>query len=86
MLLTTLIIQATNNSITPIISLYVRELMHHSGDVTLVSGIVAAVPGIATMLAAPKLGQLGDRIGTERILTIGFILVNLLLYPDCVYH
>lgn len=81
MLLTTLIIQATNNSITPIISLYVRELMHHSGDVTLVSGIVAAVPGIATMLAAPKLGQLGDRIGTERILTIGFILAICFFIP-----
>lgn len=81
MLLTTLIIQATNNSITPIISLYVRELMHHSGDVTLVSGIVAAVPGIATMLAAPKLGQLGDRIGTKRILTIGFILAICFFIP-----
>lgn len=81
MLLTTLIIQATNNSITPIISLYVRELMHHTGNVTLVSGIVAAVPGIATMLAAPKLGQLGDRIGTERILTIGFILAICFFIP-----
>lgn len=81
MLLTTLIIQATNNSITPIISLYVRELMHHSGDVTMVSGIVAAVPGIATMFAAPFLGRLGDRIGTERILSIGFILAICFFLP-----
>lgn len=74
MLLTTLIIQASNNSITPIISLYVRELMHGNGNVTFTSGIIAAIPGIATMAAAPKLGALGDRIGTERILTIGFIM------------
>lgn len=81
MLLTTLIIQASNNSITPIISLYVRELMHHSGNVTFVSGIIAAVPGIATMVAAPKLGELGDRVGTERILTIGFILAICFFIP-----
>ncbi len=81
MLLTTLIIQASNNSITPIISLYVRQLMHHSGNVTFVSGIIAAVPGIATMLAAPRLGDLGDRVGTERILTIGFILAICFFIP-----
>lgn len=81
MLLTTLIIQATNNSITPIISLYVRELMHHSGNVTMVSGVVAAVPGIATMAAAPIFGRLGDRIGTERILSIGFILAICFFLP-----
>ena len=33
------------------------------------------------MLAAPKLGQLGDRIGTERILTIGFILAICFFIP-----
>ncbi|BAP84963.1 major facilitator superfamily transporter [Paucilactobacillus hokkaidonensis JCM 18461] len=81
MLLTTLIIQASNNSITPIISLYVRELMHGNGNVTFTSGIIAAIPGIATMAAAPKLGALGDRIGTERILTIGFIMAICFFIP-----
>ncbi|KRM11846.1 multidrug efflux MFS transporter [Paucilactobacillus suebicus] len=78
---TTLIIQAANNSITPIISLYVRELMHHTGDVTMVSGVVAAAPGVATIIAAPMLGRLGDRIGTERILSIGFILAICFFIP-----
>ncbi|MGO3548807.1 MAG: MFS transporter, partial [Paucilactobacillus nenjiangensis] len=81
MFITTLIIQASNNSITPIISLYVRELMHNNGNVTLVSGIIAAVPGLATMLVAPRFGALGDRIGTERVLTIGFILAICFFIP-----
>ncbi|KIS04172.1 Multidrug-efflux transporter, major facilitator superfamily [Paucilactobacillus wasatchensis] len=46
MLLTTLIIQASNNSITPIISLYVRELMHHTGNVTFVSGLLPPFQGL----------------------------------------
>lgn len=56
LLISTMIIQMGNNSITPIISLYVRQLMHDVGPVTVVAGIIAALPGISTLIAAPKLG------------------------------
>ncbi|WP_164066499.1 MFS transporter, partial [Serratia marcescens] len=29
---------------------------------------IAAVPGISALISAPRLGKLGDRIGTSRIL------------------
>lgn len=74
LLITTMIIQAANNSINPIISLFIKELMHGGHGVTLVAGIVAALPGISTMVAAPLLGRLGDRIGTHKILIFGFLL------------
>lgn len=48
--------------------------MHGGHGVTLVAGIVAALPGISTMVAAPLLGRLGDRIGTHKILIFGFLL------------
>lgn len=73
LLLTTLIIQAANNSINPIVSLYVRSLMHDSGQVVFVSGIIAALPGIATVAAASYFGGLGDRIGTHKIILAGLI-------------
>ena len=73
LLLTTLIIQAANNSINPIVSLYVRQLMHGHGDVVFISGIIAALPGIATFLVASRFGALGDKIGTEKIIVAGFI-------------
>jgi DHA1 family multidrug resistance protein-like MFS transporter len=72
LLLTTMIIQAANNSINPIVSLFVRQLMHNHGNVVFVSGIVAALPGIATFLAASRFGALGDRIGTHKIILFGF--------------
>lgn len=73
LLLTTLIIQAANNSINPIVSLYVRQLMHGHGDIVFISGIIAALPGIATFLVASRFGALGDKIGTEKIIVAGFI-------------
>lgn len=81
MFVTTLIIQASNNSISPIISLYIRQLMHNHGNVTLVSGIIASIPGIATLIAAPRFGRLGDKIGSEKILGIGLIFAMLVFLP-----
>lgn len=76
-----MIIQASNNSISPIISLYIRQLLNGHGDVTLVSGIIASIPGIATLIAAPRFGRLGDRIGSERILAIGLGFAVLVYIP-----
>ncbi|MFQ7233698.1 MAG: MFS transporter, partial [Enterococcus hulanensis] len=81
MFVTTLIIQASNNSISPIISLYIRQLMHNHGNITLVSGIIASIPGIATLIAAPRFGRLGDRIGSEKVLGIGLIFAMLVFLP-----
>ncbi|WP_265456328.1 multidrug efflux MFS transporter [Enterococcus sp. HY326] len=80
MFITTMIIQASNNSISPIISLYIRQLLG-GGNVTLVSGIIASIPGIATLIAAPRFGRLGDRIGSEKILGIGLIFAMLVYLP-----
>lgn len=80
LLLTTLIIQAANNSINPIVSLYVRQLMHNQGNVVFTSGVVAALPGIATFLAASRFGALGDRIGTHKIIIGGFIGASTLFF------
>ncbi|KRN55980.1 hypothetical protein IV83_GL000351 [Pediococcus inopinatus] len=86
MFITTMIIQASNNSITPILSLYVRQLMHNIGPVTLIAGVVAAIPGIATLFSAPRLGEIGDRIGTEKILSIGFIFAICMYIPMAFVH
>lgn len=84
MFVTTLIIQASNNSISPILSLYVRELIpkNQLSHLALISGIVAAMPGIATLIAAPKFGALGDRIGSQRILLGGLILAVFIYIPQ----
>lgn len=80
LLLTTLIIQAANNSINPIVSLFVRQLLHGQGNFVFISGVIAALPGIATFLAASRLGALGDKIGTQKIIIFGFIGASVLFF------
>ncbi|WP_034526638.1 multidrug efflux MFS transporter [Secundilactobacillus oryzae] len=81
MFVTTLIIQASNNSISPILALFVRQIMPAGSPVTFYSGIVAAVPGVATLFAAPRLGRLGDKFGTELVLSVGFIFAIIVYIP-----
>lgn len=82
MFVTTLIVQASNNSVNPILSLYVRQLMNHGTGVALASGVISSLPGIATLIAAPKFGSLGDLIGSEKILIGGLILAILVYIPQ----
>lgn len=81
MLLTTMLIQLGNFSISPILSLYIRQLMHYHGPVTIVSGIIASLPGFSTLIAAPRLGALGDKIGMEKILMFGMLAAAAVYLP-----
>lgn len=82
MCITTFIIQTANNSINPIISLYVHQLMHGQGKVAFISGLVTAMPGIPSALLASRLGALGDRIGTKRVLIVGLIFATIVYIPQ----
>ncbi|CAH1850199.1 MFS transporter [Convivina intestini] len=79
--ITTMLVQAVNMSINPIVSLFVRELVHNSHNVTFLAGVVAAAPGLATIIAAPSFGRLGDRIGTRFLIQIGFVIAVLAFIP-----
>src|SRR5476651_859721 len=78
---TTMIIQIATGSIAPILTLYVRELAGNIHNLAFVSGLIAAVPGVAALISAPRLGRLGDRIGPERILIAMLALSIVLLIP-----
>ena len=76
---TTMMIQVTNGSIGPVLALFIRYLNKGVQDnVALISGIVASLPGIAALIAAPRLGRLGDRIGMVRILIPALVAASLL--------
>lgn len=81
MFLTTLFIQSSLMSISPIISLLVKQLMHNQGPVSFVSGIVASAPGLGTILAAKRMGHTMDRIGPLKVLTFGLVAEVLIFIP-----
>ncbi|QEA37562.1 MFS transporter [Leuconostoc citreum] len=80
MFLSSMLIQAATNSINPIISLFVQQLMNHKGNVALISGIIVALPGLGTLLTASHFGHLGDRIGPKKILLAGLLISGILFF------
>ncbi|WP_342606090.1 multidrug efflux MFS transporter [Pantoea agglomerans] len=76
---TTMVIQMCNASVNPILTLFVRELATTAENIAFLSGVIAALPGVSALLAAPRLGRLGDRIGTQRIL-LATMVISLLLF------
>lgn len=66
--LTTLVIQLCNGSVGPILALFIKSMEPASTNIAFISGLIAAVPGVSALISAPRLGRLGDRIGTARIL------------------
>lgn len=82
LLCSTMFVQFGNTSISPIISLYVKELMHNMGPITVVAGILAALPGISNIIAAPRLGRYGDHHGSGRVLLFGYIFATVMYFPQ----
>lgn len=78
MIISTMILNLANFAVTPVLSLYVKQLMHNSGAFTLVSGVIAAMPGLAMFFTASRLGHLGDRIGALKILKAALVLALVL--------
>ena len=81
MFVTTMIVQSSTMSIDPIVSLYVKSLMPHSNNIALIAGIVAATPGLGTMLSASHIGHLMDHIGAEKVLRWGLLIATILFIP-----
>lgn len=80
MFITTMLVQSSTMSIDPIVSLYVKSMMH-GGDVAFVAGVVAATPCLGTLIAASKIGHKMDEIGPLRVLRVGLIIGAVLFIP-----
>lgn len=81
MFVTTMLVQSSVMSINPIVSLYVKEMMHDTGNIAFVAGIVAATPGLGNLVAASKVGHTMDRIGPQKVLTAGLLIAAVLFIP-----
>lgn len=77
---TTTVIQLCNGSIGPILALFIKSMVPDSSNIAFLSGLIASVPGISALISAPRLGKLGDRIGTERILMATLIFAVVLFF------
>ncbi|MDF2715131.1 MAG: transporter [Paenibacillus sp.] len=57
----------------PLLTIYVLKMGVSHNDASLSSGIIFSAVGIATILAAPQWGKIGERIGYRNTLMIGLV-------------
>jgi DHA1 family multidrug resistance protein-like MFS transporter len=81
----TLVTQLGMMSIQPILTIYTKTI-YTGKHIELAAGLVVAVSGIATLIAAPILGKFSDRIGQKRVLTFSLIMAALSFLPQVLAH
>lgn len=80
--LTTLVMQLALMSIQPIITVYIAQISAEATHIALISGAVFAASGLASIIAAPRLGKLSDRIGPQKVLLASLTAAGCLFIPQ----
>lgn len=82
MFVTTFVLQLALMSIQPIITVYISQLAERTTRIALVSGLVFSATGFASILAAPRLGRLADRVGPAKVMLAALTVAGLLFIPQ----
>ncbi len=82
MLSTATLLMLANMSVEPIITVYVGQLMPPGGNVVFTAGLVMAASAVGSVLAAPRLGRLADRVGHWRVIVFCLLACGVLLIPQ----
>ncbi len=80
MLFTVMLFQASVMILQPILPLYIEHFTGE-GNASLATGIIFSLVGIATVLAAPRWGKWGEKVGFGKVLVIGLVGAGLLSLP-----
>lgn len=65
--ITSMIIQISAQSVSPILSLYIRYLGTRE-NLMFISGAVVSAMGLSSMISSGRLGRIGDKIGNHRLI------------------
>jgi len=79
---TTIVLQLALMSLQPLITVYITQLTTDTTHIVLIAGAVFAASGLASVISAPKLGKLSDRIGPQKVLLAALIVAGLVFIPQ----
>ena len=69
-------------SIEPIVTIYIAQLSRDTTHIALLAGLVFSSSGLATIIAAPQLGRLSDKIGSHKVMLVCLIFAGLIFIPQ----
>ncbi|RFU70160.1 MFS transporter [Peribacillus saganii] len=73
--------QAANFSIQPLLALYVGQLTH-GNTIAFLAGLVFSSAGFGNLLSARHWGNLGDRIGYEKVIMMLLVSAAIIVIPQ----
>ncbi|PJI07580.1 MULTISPECIES: multidrug efflux MFS transporter [Clostridium] len=81
MFVTAFILNLALYSIEPIITVYVTQLSR-SSHVALIAGMAFSASGLASIIAAPRLGKLSDKIGAHKVMLCALLWAGIIFIPQ----
>lgn len=82
MFVTSFVMQLAYFSIEPIITVYISQLSNNISNIALISGMVFSASGLSSIIAAPRLGKLSDRIGPQKVMLTALIVSGVIFIPQ----
>ncbi len=77
-----LIIQMALFSVQPLLALFVNDLTNSPENMAFLAGVAFSITGLGNLLSTRRWGQLGDKIGHEKVMLILLILSGILFIPQ----
>lgn len=82
LLITAMMVLLANMSIEPIITVYIGELGVPTANQARMAGIVMAASAFGSMLTAPRLGALADRVGSWNVIVGCLVATAVVMVPQ----
>lgn len=82
MFLTSFILQLSYFSIEPIVTVYITQLSTNTTHIALISGMAFSASGLASIISAPRIGKLSDKIGPQKVMLAALIIAGVLFIPQ----
>lgn len=82
MFITFFILSLALYSVQPILTVYIVQLSKNVSHVALLAGITFSASGLATIIAAPRLGKISDKIGAHKVILVALIVAGIICIPQ----
>ncbi|WP_443662021.1 multidrug efflux MFS transporter [Clostridium sp.] len=79
---TSFVLQLAYYSIEPIITVYISQLSNNTSSIALISGMVFSASGLSSIIAAPRLGKLSDKIGPQKVMLTALVVSGVIFIPQ----